>query len=117
MIELIFCLLCGHALADFSLQSNAMATGKNRHCGVDNVPPGQKYTPCWFYWLWAHALIHGMMVMFFVPSRYAYLYGIVATILHFIIDFVKCENWINPHIDQALHILTLVGIIIHFYYF
>ena len=34
-LELIFYLLCGHALADFSLQTDAMAKGKNRNRKID----------------------------------------------------------------------------------
>ncbi len=117
MIELFFYLLCGHAIADFALQSEAMAKGKNRHFMVNTIPAGQRYTPCWFYWLAAHSLIHGFMVAEIMPSGYAWIYGAVAASLHFVIDFAKCENWTNPHIDQALHLLTIVGLLVHFNYF
>lgn len=42
-------LLMGHALADFSLQTDTMAKGKNRNRKPDMsvVPPGQKYQPTW----------------------------------------------------------------------
>ena len=129
MFELLFILLCGHALADFALQGDAMAKGKNRH--NKNIPPkGQKLMLCWFYWLTAHALIHGLMVALLINSNicyssictYSFLYGtwkygLVAAGLHWIIDFAKCENWTNPHIDQLLHVLTIVAIIIYFNYF
>ena len=114
ILELFFILLCGHAIADFALQSDVMAKGKNRHTIV--VPPkGQKFIPCWPYWLTAHALIHGLSVTLILPTINAWKYGVAVAILHWIIDFIKCENWTNPHIDQALHVLTIVGILYVFW--
>lgn len=116
MIELIFYLLCGHALADFALQSDVMAKGKNRH-NIPIIPKGQKLVPCWFYWLIAHSLIHGLCVVWLTsPYTLGFMYGVFATVAHFVIDFAKCENWTNPHTDQILHMLTLIGMVIHFYY-
>lgn len=102
MAELLFKLLFVHALADFSLQSDAMAKGKNRHKKPDYIPDGQKLVPCWPYWLTAHALISGGMVYLVTGSWYM---GIVETVIHWILDFAKCENVTNPHSDQALHVL------------
>ena len=47
-------MLVGHALADYPLQSEAMAREKDRH----STTPLQASVP-WFYWLTAHALLHG----------------------------------------------------------
>lgn len=101
MSELFFKLLVGHALSDFSLQTDAMAKGKNRNRKPEFIPEGQKYTPCWAYWLTAHSLIHGGCVYLITGSL---LFGFLETGFHWIIDFCKCENWTNPHQDQALHI-------------
>lgn len=117
MIELIFWLLCGHAVADFALQSQAMAKGKSRYYKPDAILKGQKYIPCWMYWLSAHALIHGLAITLIMPCGFAWKYGLVATGLHWVIDFIKCENWTNPHIDQLLHGLCLTGFVLHFRYF
>lgn len=100
---MIFQLLVGHALADFSLQTEWMSKNKNRNRKPDYIPEGQKYTPTWFYVLSAHALVHGGMV-FLITGR-VYL-GILETILHWIADFAKCENWTNPHTDQLIHICS-----------
>lgn len=97
-------LLCGHALADFALQSDAMAKGKNRH-NKNPAPKGQKYTPCWPYWLIAHSLIHGGIVYLITGNLFL---GIIETVLHSVIDFMKCENVFTPHTDQALHLLCKV---------
>ncbi|MCZ2338936.1 MAG: DUF3307 domain-containing protein [Chitinophagales bacterium] len=47
---LIFKLIIGHAIADFALQSDAMANNKNR-----NIPKASPYAPSWQYWLIAHS--------------------------------------------------------------
>lgn len=100
MIELFFKLLIGHALADFSLQHDPMAKGKNRHNRT--MPPlGQKYVPCWYYWLTAHALIHGGVVWIITGSM---TFGIIETLIHWIADFMKCDNLTSPNTDQAIHI-------------
>jgi hypothetical protein len=99
----LFKLLIGHALADFALQSEIMAKGKNRHNKIDKIPPGQKYVPCWPYWLSAHALIHGGVVFLATGNVH---WGVAETILHFVIDFLKCEGCTNPNTDQALHAIT-----------
>ena len=103
--EAFFLLMVGHALADFSLQSDAMAKGKNRHRKPDYIPDGQKYVPCWHYWLTAHALIHGGIV--YVLTGDIRL-GLAETVLHWVIDFAKCENWTNPNVDQVLHLMCRV---------
>jgi len=116
MFELLFLLLCGHALADFALQSEAMTKGKNRHNKPDYIPAGQKYCPCWFYWLTAHALIHGLIVTYFMPIDYAWIYGLTAMGIHWVIDFLKCEGWFTPHFDQFCHFMTIICIILYFNY-
>lgn len=103
IITKLFLLLCGHALADFSLQSDAMAKGKNRHKKPDYIPEGQKFVPCWYYWLTAHALINGGVVFLITGSL---LWGITETVIHWLTDFAKCDNKTNPNQDQAIHIAS-----------
>jgi hypothetical protein len=109
MIELFFKLLVAHALADFSLQGDAMAKGKNRNRKPDYIPDGQKLIPCWPYWLSAHAFIHGGAVYIVTGSL---LLGSIETVAHWAIDFAKCENWTNPHQDQILHIVCRIGYVL-----
>lgn len=101
-------LLMGHALADFALQSDSMARGKNRNRKPDMsvVPPGQSYQPSWFYWLTAHALIHGMVVWLITGNIY---FGLGESVAHWVIDFGKCESWYGIHTDQAMHIIWKVA--------
>lgn len=103
----LFLLLCGHALADFALQSDVMAKGKNRNRPIDlaAVPPGQKVMPTWPYWLTAHALIHGLVVAMFLGPQA----GIAEAAAHWLIDFGKCESWYGIHVDQAAHVACKVA--------
>ncbi len=103
-MTLFFQLICGHALADFSLQSDDMAKGKNRNRPVDisKIPPGQKPMVIWPYWLTSHALIHGGMVGLITGNWWL---GLAETLIHWAIDFAKCENWTGIHTDQALHVV------------
>lgn len=89
-------LLVGHAVADYPLQGEAMATEKDRH----SKTPLQIYVP-WFYWLSAHALIHGGVVALVTQSIWL---GVAETLVHWFLDFIKCEGWTNIHQDQALHV-------------
>lgn len=106
-ISPLFWLLFFHALADFSLQSDAMAKGKNRNRVIDqsSIPPGAKYVPCWPYWLTAHAMIHGGGVAIALGSVSL---GIFEAISHWAIDFLKCENILTVHEDQGLHVACKV---------
>lgn len=101
MLALIFKLIIGHTLADFSLQPSSMAKGKNRNIKINGDPEENKYFPNWPYWLTAHAILHGGAVWLATGNIYL---GIIEVILHWIIDFAKCENWTNIHTDQLLHV-------------
>jgi hypothetical protein len=104
MMELFFYLIAGHALADFALQSDDMAKGKNRNRRLDmmlKIPPGQKPMTVWPYWLTSHALIHGGAVALITGVWWL---GLAEFVIHWAIDFAKCENWTGIHTDQALHV-------------
>lgn len=102
----LFKMLIAHALCDFTLQTSAMAAGKNRHNKpVDNaVPPGQKVVSIWFYWLTSHALIHAGGAWLVTGSPVA---ALVMFATHWLIDFAKCENLTNPHHDQSMHMVVI----------
>ena len=101
MLTVFFLLLCAHALCDFPLQAGAMAVEKNRHSTTEL----QRSVP-WFYWLTAHAFIHGGAI--YLVTRSLTL-GVIETVLHWVIDFAKCEGWTNIHTDQFLHIACRVA--------
>lgn len=89
-------LVVGHAVADYPLQSDAMATEKDWH----STTPLQSAVP-WVYWLTAHSFIHGGAVALITGSIWL---GLAETVLHWLIDLAKCAGWTNIHLDQGLHI-------------
>ena len=113
MILLLLKLLIGHALADFSLQTDPMANGKNWKNKPKYIPEGQKYVPCWPYWMTAHAFVHGGAVLFITGSAICCVLEIIS---HWVIDTFKCANITNPNQDQFLHFLMkIVYCLILFY--
>ena len=116
MINLFIVLIMGHALADFSWQTDRMAFGKSR-----NSPLPKWYNrrlhglfPCmWPYWLSSHALINGLIVFIITQSM---VMGLFESVTHFVIDFGKCERWYGLHIDQFLHVIVKVIITACIYY-
>ena len=108
-MELLFKLLIGHALADYPLQGDATAKGKNRHNPPYGIPPGQKPVAVWWHYLTAHALIHAGAVWIVTDSMW---FALAEFVLHWGIDFAKCENWTNPHQDQALHFACKVAYVL-----
>ena len=93
---MFFALLVGHAVCDYPLQAGPMAAEKCRRSATDL----QRSVP-WYYWLSAHALIHGGAVGLITGSLFL---GLLETVVHWFIDFGKCEDWYGIHVDQALHV-------------
>lgn len=99
--SLCFLLIAWHAIADYPLQSDFIATAKNRHTELGKQ-----------YWLWvlpAHSLIHGIGVMLITGEVWL---GVFETGVHFLIDFLKCDNRITLNQDQCLHLLAKLCIVI-----
>ncbi len=104
--SLFFLFLCGHALADYALQNEWIATNKNRHFRDTLSAEAQKNMQViWPHLLTAHSLHHGLLV--YLISQNITL-GVAETVVHWMIDFAKCERWFGFHTDQALHILSKV---------
>jgi hypothetical protein len=108
VVFLLFFFIAGHALMDFALQGDAIATCKNRKANH----PLQKFVP-WWYWMTAHALLQGLIVGVVVQwagysRETAAWYGLAETVVHMIIDIIKCEGYTNIHHDQFLHIACKV---------
>ena len=101
---LLFFLVAAHAMMDYALQSETIATCKCRNC--DN--PLAKSVP-WYYWLTAHAFLHGAAVgavfrWFGFSWEISAAFGVTETVIHWIVDYGKCEKWFGIHADQGLHI-------------
>lgn len=104
-ITTLWWLIVAHAAADYWAQSGDMARGKNRHNTPQNVPAGQVPKALWWHWLTAHALIHGGAVGLVTGSV---TLGVAECLIHWCIDYAKCENWTGPNQDQALHLACKV---------
>lgn len=105
-IEMLSLLVVGHALADYPLQSDILAKGKN------TVNPLPDMNPWWI--LFMHSAIHGGFVGVITGSV---LYGFMETVWHMIIDNWKCRGKTTFIEDQALHIMCKVMcvIMLHWY--
>lgn len=103
---LSFAMFIGHALADYPLQGAFLASGKNRNgdasifFGGSAVPKG-----LWIHALTAHSLIQAGFVWVITGSA---ALALAEFIIHWIIDFVRCEEWISFTMDQVLHYLCKV---------
>ena|SRR5690606_8192669 len=106
IFTLLFLLIAGHAVADFALQTEWIALHKNRH-NKDNPSLGPKgqVERIWFWVLSAHSFHHGLMV--FLITQRIWL-GVLETVVHWITDYGKSENWYGFHVDQVLHIAAKV---------
>ncbi len=108
-IEILFLLMLGHLVADFALQTDAMAKGKNRNRRPDPsvIPPGQNYMPTWGYWLTAHAGTHAAAVYLVTGSP---ILAALELCWHWLIDFGKCDNFYGVNTDQFLHFACKITI-------
>ena len=87
-------LMCGHALADFPLQTPDMAKGKNY-----TIDPAHNAVP-WYYWLASHCFVHGLSVTLLTGSVYL---GFAEFLLHGVLDWAKCAKLTTIHFDQLAH--------------
>ena len=97
---MFFLLLVGHAVADFPLQAGPMAAEKCRRS-----PTYLQRDVPWYYWLTAHAVIHGGAVYIVTGSLFL---ALLETAVHWFIDLAKCEGYTNIHVDQLLHVMCKV---------
>jgi hypothetical protein len=104
---IFFALVIGHALADYALQGSFLSMAKNRHADVTSLF-GAELPPrgLWIHALTAHSLIHAGAVWLITGSL---TLGLVEMVLHWVIDFAKCENWTNLTVDQLLHLVCKAG--------
>jgi hypothetical protein len=97
VLQALFWLLVGHALADYPLQGDWLSKAKN-HTLADKLVPGQTI---WFLALLSHAMIHAGFVVLITGS---YALGFVEFICHAVIDDAKCDGGLTYNQDQLLHI-------------
>lgn len=129
-IETFILLVFGHFLGDYVFQNDAIAERKSRKNDLKSIeinkqmrksqnsiaktfnieiPKQPKFKQCWFYYLIAHAITHGWLVYYFIGNLWL---GVLETVLHAIIDHIKCEGKTTLHTDQLLHLITKIFYII-----
>ena len=101
--QVLLILVAGHLICDYPLQGDAIAIGKNR-----NIDPA-RFGVNWYYWMASHAATHAMAVGLITHSFVA---GLFEFWMHFIIDFGKCEKKYGLHVDQALHVICKIAIVL-----
>jgi hypothetical protein len=90
---LFLTLAMGHCLGDYAFQSDRMAVEKCAGC--DQTLP-------WYWWLGAHAGIHGFLVTAITGLPWL---GLAEWILHSFIDYCKCHRRYGLAMDQCLHLV------------
>lgn len=82
-----------------------LAKAKNRHADVSSY--FQHGTPAgvWVHALTAHSLIHAGAVWWITGSA---VLASIELVLHWLIDYAKCEAWTRFNTDQTLHYVCKV---------
>ncbi len=96
-MTLFLSLIFGHFLADYPLQGDFLARGKNHKNPIPGVP--------WYQCLFAHAVIHGGVVGYITGHP---MLGVAEFFAHGAIDWAKSEGIIGFNHDQALHIVCKI---------
>lgn len=91
-ITKLLLLFAGHAICDYSLQSDFIAKGKNFNTPV----PGM----AWQQIMLAHCLAHMGMVLLITGNPWLALAELV---IHYVTDWAKCDGKINFNQDQFIH--------------
>ena len=92
-MEILWWLLVGHAVADYPLQGDFLAKGKNHRAPLPGIP--------WWQCLTAHALIHSGAVLLIGHNLPL---AIAEFVCHWSIDWAKSEGAFGFNVDQALHV-------------
>lgn len=92
MLEILFWLLIGHAVADYPLQGDFLAKAKNETAPIPGVP--------WWVAMHNHCLIHAGVVWLVTGSVG---FALTEYVLHYFIDRAKCRGRTDFLTDQVLH--------------
>jgi len=97
-MSILILLLLVHAVADYPLQGDFLARGKNHTAPLPGVP--------WWNCLFWHAMIHAGGVFLVTGSVWLFAAELV---IHIFIDFGKCAGRFGFTVDQALHVVCKVA--------
>lgn len=100
-LQVFFALCIGHAVADFPLQGEYLATGKNWRL-LKRLQDPSRPEHIWMVCMGAHCLVHAGAVWLITGSS---LFGFIELVLHWSIDVAKCKGKTSFNQDQALHII------------
>jgi len=103
-IQYLSMLIAIHFIADYTLQTEAVALGKNRV--IDKAQFGVP----WYYWMTSHAFTHAFGVGWFTGN---YECAVFEFVTHFIIDTLKCHGKIGIHLDQYYYFCIKILIVIY----
>jgi hypothetical protein len=109
-LALLFAFLIGHALADFPLQGDFLAIGKERYGNLEKLTGMAWPRGMWAYCLTMHSLIHAGAVWLITGSV---VLGACEFVLHWLIDFAKSSNLTNFYADQGLHLVCKFGYVFY----
>lgn len=107
-LQVLFLLFAVHALMDYPLQGAFLSTCKNRHL-LKSLQDPTRPLEIWPICMTAHCLIHGAAVW---AVTGCFIVGVVEFVLHWLIDFAKCENLTTLNQDQALHCICKVAYVV-----
>ena len=112
-LALITLLIIKHTIADYFMQYSWMIKDKGTYGAWGGI---------------AHSGYHGLLtfvvLLLFVNPDIAFLFGVLDSIIHYHVDYVKSnfwkskkltamdqQYWIAHGVDQLAHLLTYIGII------
>jgi len=93
LLDMLALMIGAHFLADYPLQGDFLAKGKNRLAPIPGIP--------FMHPLIAHSAIHGLFVGIITGNL---VLGIAETVIHALTDDAKCCGRIGYNTDQAIHI-------------
>jgi len=104
-MQVLYQWIFAHLLADFALQTGKMVQHKKR-----------LKAKSWI--LYAHCLLHGILIYLFSPDKTNWLIPVTVAITHYAIDLWKLNRRDTASafiIDQALHLTILVTLWLSWY--
>ncbi len=104
-LQALFALSIGHAVGDFPLQGEYLATGKNWRL-LKRLQDPSRPERIWVACMTAHCLVHAGLVWVITGSS---LFAVIELVLHWAIDVAKCSGKTNFNLDQSLHIICKAG--------
>lgn len=97
--QVFFLLAIGHALMDYPLQGEFLASCKNRHFLIQRADPSRPPS-IWIVCMACHCLLHAAAVWLITGCV---VLACIEFVLHFLIDVAKCEGLTSFNQDQLLH--------------